>query len=57
MSINTQLTAIWKELHRYSKIVSDINYGNYRLLTYYYDLELFEVRLEHGMVTRIEKIL
>lgn len=57
MDISRQLTTIWKELHRYSKIVSDINYGNYRLLTYYYDLELFEVRLEHGTVTRIEKIL
>ena len=57
MDISGQLTSIWKELNRYGKIVEDFNYPNYRLLTYYYDSALYDVRLEHGTVTRIELIL
>lgn len=57
MNISEHLTSIWKELHWYGKIVKDLNYVNYRLLTYYYDSALYEVRLERGHVTRIEHIL
>lgn len=57
MNISEHLTNIWKELHRYGKIVEDFNYSDYRLLTYYYDSALYEVRLERGHVTRIEHIL
>lgn len=57
MNISEHLTSIWKELHRYGKIVEDFNYSDYRLLTYYYDSALYDVRLERGQVTRIELIL
>ena len=57
MDISGQLTSIWKELNRYGKIVEDFNYSDYRLLTYYYDSALYNVRLERGQVTRIELIL
>lgn len=57
MNISEHLTSIWKELHRYGKIVEDFNYPNYRLITYSYDGTLYDVRLERGQVTRIELIL
>lgn len=57
MNISEHLTTIWKELHRYGKIVEDFNYPNYRLLTYLYDGKLIDVRLESGQVTRIELIV
>ena len=57
MNISEHLTSIWKVLHRYGKIVEDFNYSDYRLLTYYYDSALYDVRLERGQVTRIELIL
>lgn len=56
MDIIKQVNGIWKELHRYGRIVSDKEYTGYRVLTYYYNLELYEVILERGMVTRIEII-
>lgn len=57
MSITETLTHIWKDIHRYGRIVKDFNSINYRLLTYLYDGKLIEVRLERGQVTRIELIL
>ena len=57
IDITRALDNTWKELHRYGKIVNDLNYFNYRLLLYYYDSALYEVRLERGHVTRIECVL
>lgn len=57
MNINEHLTSIWKELSSYGKIVENFNYPDYRLLTYYYDRTLYDVKIERGQVTRIEVIL
>lgn len=51
MNITEHLTAIWKEMNRYGKIVNDC-----RIIKYEYNGEIVEITLERGKVTRIEFI-